>query len=722
MRAFLLFALSLLVTACASREAPHDPTQVKDVELVDLESEAIDSEELLEGLATARPSRFLGVKISYELFDEDVLARDLERIERYYRARGYYEAKVVAARVIPVANERVIVQIKVHEGAPVLTRSVRVTGIELLPFRVATQALTSVKLRDGEPFDEREFEATKQALADTLADVGYAFVEVESKAKVDISHHAADAEFKVKPGRLAQYGNVKIFGLEEIPEAPVRDTLLIKEGEQYSRSDLVEARSALAALGVFATVEVREDKSNKETGVVPINVIVHESAMRTVRLGGGASFDVLQLENHLRIGWEDRNFLGGMRQFSIDTRPGVIYYPTRLTSDLLVPPTRLLLQNKIRTELRQPAFIEGRTTGFVAGEFNVYPLLYPLPENSIPEDERIVGYYEFKAQLGAERAFLNQHLFVTPSLNWQANFPFLYQCSKYLGFESCENPPGLDTVQVQFPELFLALDFRDDPIHPNRGIYLSNDFQFADFWGDVRDFRVRPEVRFYLPLHRHNRRWTLALRGTLGFLFPANYGNTLNPSTPEGQAAATFDPTDRSPAGLATQALITRDQHKLLFRAFYSGGPTSNRGYAYRDVGPHGPIGFLVSTGANCDVPDPPPTCIRPLGGLTLWETSFEVRFPLTTSLSGATFLDASDVSRRVAEINFDFPHVSVGPGLRYETPVGPLRLDIGYRIPGLQQVGTAETRGDEEEPEPFSFFGLFEAPIAIQLAFGEAF
>ena len=63
-------------------------------------------------------------------------------------------------------------------------------------------------------------------------------------------------------------------------------------------------------------------------------------------------------------------------------------------------------------------------------------------------------------------------------------------------------PDGLDPLQVQFPELFVALDLRDDPIHPNRGIYLSNDFQVANFWGDVEDVRVRPEVRVYVPLHR----------------------------------------------------------------------------------------------------------------------------------------------------------------------------------------------------------------------------
>jgi hypothetical protein len=97
------------------------------------------------------------------------------------------------------------------------------------------------------------------------------------------------------------------------------------------------------------------------------------------------------------------------------------------------------------------------------------------------------------------------------------------------------------------------------------------------------------------------------------------------------------------------------------------------------------------------------------------------VRWVQGRSLSGATFVDASDVTRTVAEIRFDFPHVSVGPGLRYETPVGPLRLDIGYRVSGLQQIGKADPERSEGVPEDLSLFGL-ELPIAIHLAFGEAF
>jgi outer membrane protein insertion porin family/translocation and assembly module TamA len=223
------------------------------------------------------------------------------------------------------------------------------------------------------------------------------------------------------------------------------------------------------------------------------------------------------------------------------------------------------------------------------------------------------------------------------------------------------------------------------------------------FSGKVSDVRVRPELRVFLPL---SRRVTLATRTTVGFLFPSNYGETLAPSNTLAQT----DPTN--PA-------VIRDQHKLLFRAFYSGGPNSNRGYPYRGVGPHGPVGFLVPTGQDCGLPvdQLPAACIRPLGGLTLWEASLEVRYPIFGPLLGSTFIDASDVTRSVGEIRFNVPHMSPGLGLRYQTPVGPVRFDVGYRVPALQQIGQKDL--ERKEGNPGTVFG---APIAVNIALGEAF
>src|SRR5690606_832833 len=130
--------------------------------------------------------------------------------------------------------------------------------------------------------------------------------------------------------------------------------------------------------------------------------------------------------------------------------------------------------------------------------------------------------------------------------------------------------------------------------------------------------------------------------------------------------------------------------------------------YPFRGVGPHGPVPFL--SGRDCDPGSTARECNRPLGGLSLWEGSFEIRFPLIGPLRGVTFLDSSDVSRSLG-LDFSAPHLSTGIGLRYLTPIGNVRVDAGYRIPAAQELNRSEPEGNPRE-----VFGL---PMAIHLSLG---
>ena len=168
-----------------------------------------------------------------------------------------------------------------------------------------------------------------------------------------------------------------------------------------------------------------------------------------------------------------------------------------------------------------------------------------------------------------------------------------------------------------------------------------------------------------------------------------------------------------------------RAARALLFRGLFSGGPSSNRGYPLRGVGPHGVVPFLTPqsltspTAPECEIDSPQydvGRCAVPVGGLTLWEASAETRFAITDPFSAAIFCDAGDVSAQRTDIRLDYLHLSCGAGARYATPVGPIRLDIGVRIPGLQ-VPSDANRFIERPPDE-----LLGLPIAIAFAIGEAF
>ncbi len=687
---FTIVFAALLACACSLRK-PYPPKQpvVEDVSLEG--TKAANQNAILGGLATIPSAKFIGiwdgVAFEYSVYDPDVLAKDLARVERYLQKRGYYEAKVVAARVIQTDARHVRVEIRVQEGAPVRTQSIRLTGLETVEIEASAAALRASPLQTNDVFDEDEYEQSKDRILRALRDRGYAFAEVTGKVRLDIATHSADVEFHVNPGPKSVYGQIDIDGLTELPREPILEALQLESGQQFSQSALEDARRALVSLGVFANVSIIAKRDPNQPAVVPIRVEVEESKLRTVRVGGGAVLDALQLETHLTAGWEHRNFLGGLRRFNIEAKPGLVYFPTRI--DDIRSPNRVLFQQQIKLGLRQPSFLEGRTTGTLSAAFNVVPLLYAEPK----PDEPIIGFAELTSSAGLERAFWRDHLVLAPSFNWQLELPIDYS-SLAFGKDVPAEENLLDNLVITFPELVVLLDFRDDKLNTRSGALFSNSLQLASgaLGSDVNDLRVKPEARFYVPI---SESVTFATRVTLGFLFAQDYAQTLQ--NPENYS-------DRERA---------QDTLKLLFRGFFSGGSNSNRGYPLRSVGPHGEIAFLTG-GADCNLRQNADICAeRPLGGLSLWETSFEVRLNVFGDFGVVTFLDASDVDRR-RQLNLAAPHLSPGLGLRYATPIGPVRLDVGYRVPGAQDFSQRDDEGDPGE--------IFGAPISVHLSLGEAF
>ena len=106
--------------------------------LVSIEgNHALSSDDVLGKIATSPSPKFLwvksGVMYPYELYDRFSFQRDLARVERFYRARGYYEAQARAGRVELVDKDKVAVTVVVEEGVPVRIRSATVrTGISTI--------------------------------------------------------------------------------------------------------------------------------------------------------------------------------------------------------------------------------------------------------------------------------------------------------------------------------------------------------------------------------------------------------------------------------------------------------------------------------------------------------------------------------------------------------------------------------------------------------------
>jgi outer membrane translocation and assembly module TamA len=710
------FTLCLVACALGCATIPEGRYAIDGIDVVGANS--LDPGDIIDKIATSDSPKFLGLfrglATDYSIFDSSVLQRDLARIERYLRGRGFFEAHVRAGRALSVGRGHVRIEIVIDEGPAMRNGNLVIQGLDGFARdivdvvrRAATEALPR-----GDRFDEDAYNKARTVIVRTLTDHGYAYAKGTSDARADMVSHTIEYTFVLTPGIPAAFGAVSFVGLDpdgagpapqEIQEAPLRRTLDIKQGSPYSTARLQTATQALLDLEVFSGVQIIPGTSDPTQRVVPLVVEVQPTQLRTLRVGGGVEFDATKTDVHALFGWEDHNLLGGLRDLSLDFKPGVALYPTN-SQDFRLP-RKFFPEERLSVQFRQPAFLEARTTGFVQPELNVYPLLveaHPTITNNV------VGYVEPKISVGLERRF-GPFLFAKLAYNVQGENPFAYYVAPG------ETEASLPAVLLSFPQLITQLQFVDDPTRPHEGFAANLDLQAAGgpFGGTARDLRIQPDLDGYVPLARGV---TFALTASLGLLFPFNYGDSIEH----------LSPTNLNPSN--------SDVQTVYFRGFFLGGPGSNRGYPLRGVAPHGDVQFLnpataaIQVAQNCDPNLPtykPADCTSPIGGFTMWAASAEVRFTIAGPLGGAVFCDTGDVAQQLglSHLRLTYLHMSCGVGGRYDTPVGPIRLDVGYRLPWLQILGQPnETKAYASDPTLGVQPRLLGQPVALAFGIGEAF
>jgi len=259
-----------------------------------------------------------------------------------------------------------------------------------------------------------------------------------------------------------------------------------------------------------------------------------------------------------------------------------------------------------------------------------------------------------RAQLALDRSFWRDRIAL--GVGWQIRYQDVTALSAAvsgplvasLGLES----PYLDASYFQT----LSLDLRDNPLETRRGFFADANVQEGGGGaGGHFDFvKVTPEVRGYLPLGGST---VLAARARLGLAF--SNGGPL-------------PVTER----------------------YFAGGPSSQRGFAQQQLAPFA----IGSVGSGV-----------PIGGEALLDSSIESRFDLTrwhgNWLQLAAFLDGADVTAERSQLDLFHLHWAAGTGLRYQTPVGPVRLDFAYR---LNRTGAREPQANQ--------------PFNAMIALGEAF
>lgn len=570
-------------------------------------------------------------------FDPFALRLDAARIEAYYRAHGYYDARVVSTDVNPADRPNAVnVEINVDEGAATKLDKVKVRGLDLVGDD-AQPVIQNLDLRKGQIFDHPRYLAEKEEMRQRLRTFGYAFADVQGDVVVDRDHHVADVTLEVDPGVKTRIRRVDVVGAQHVdPRRVVRHSLL-RTGELITPDALETARTKLYNLGIFPSVRIDYAKVPDAPGEADVRIGVTEGALHEWRFGLGVSLELQRMELRGRAQYTQYDFLGGLRRLRITAEPAYVFVPAFWQPDRQGPAATL------QVELTQPDL-------FLPPDELRAAAAYDLGV------EYAFQYYGPRAELGYARNFLHDRL--QPSLSYNFQFLQFFNVDPALLVDPATSQKVygfVDPYRVAWLDEQVVLDLRDQPFDTQKGGWFAlRGEEGGTFSGGAFDYeKLTIEARGYYPFFG---RIVVAARTEFGHIF--SQGRYGSPTT----------------------------------RRFYLGGPETFRGFNFNRLSdqiqsgipgtPALPIGgdemFLTQLELRV-------RAVRLFGS---W-------------LEVASFLDAGDVAapsgQKFDHVDLGDLHVAVGGGLRYKTAVGTIRVDVGVR---LNRLSDAEPSG-RPNPDP---------------------
>lgn len=614
-----------------------------------------------------------GVGVESAVLDVGALEADAFRLRVYYYERGFREAQVEADTTLVDDNE-VRVTFRIQEGRPVRVDAIDVSG---LPDRIGRGSLP---LQVGEPFDVVTYEATRDTLQARLWNNGFARGQVLlSYTILRESPYEATVQYDVYAGGLAHFGEIRVDGTEETSPDLVRRMLAFEEGDRYDRSALLRSQRNLYGLQIFRYADIQADLETMPDSVIPVTVQIAEGNIHQVRLGGGANtVECVNVEGH----WTSRNFLGGGRRLTVRGRVGNLLMQNCgwLVNDDFADNEDLT--GLASVDFTQPGFLGPRNSfgvGLFAERRNVPDVFVRTARG---------GYLSISRSMGGNAALT---LAYRPELTELETENQLVFC---VNFVACTSEPEIiarlrqETVLAPVA-LSYTVDQTDALFSPSRGFIIRLDVEHAASYtgSEFAYTRLLGESSQYLG---EQGGLILATRIRAGIGFPHDQGGT------EG-------------LGLYPQ------------KRFFAGGANSVRGFDQYRLGPTvlgiDAVPYLVNgddaspAGAGCTMDQVNDgSCdaaglltrrfdVRPQGGEALLEGSVELRFPLAAlagSLRGALFVDAGQVWREGDLIKLSQVIATPGFGLRYRSPIGPLRVDAAFNTKGPEPLAVLTTKVEE--------------------------
>ena len=667
------------------------------------------------------------ILVEKHYLDHNDLRLDVLRMRVYYWRAGYREATVDTA--VTPSGKGVAVTFDVHEGEPTIVAALRIDYDTTLITVKQRNKLAILKV--GKPLNLLTLDTMRVGFQGLMWDRGYADAIVDTALSVNDSTRRAAVAMRVFPNWPTTVGNIVVLGNQKVATQTILNMLLLRPGRPYIRNDQLESQRTLYTSSLFRLASILPPTGDS---VKRIEIQVVEAPLHDARIGGGG--DNVNF-GRLEASYSAHNLLGGARRLDITGSVGNLFANYVANHG----PFKDSLQNIFGTPalFRQP-------TWAASIDFS-QPAFMRRPENQ-------AGFGIFAHRRAEAAIFIDRGYGATATFTRQltarapASLTYRYEVTRVEAGDVyfCVNYGVCDTTTIQTLRGHQNLS----PLTLSAFIDRS-DQAFTPTKGYVARFDIDHASRYTLSDYRYNR----ATMNAAAYWHPS-----LRPEVVATHLRLGIVRAMTSSAGDTVLHPRTR---------FYAGGSMSVRGYGENQLGPR-VLTISADTlraatvitpragGGNDTIPACPATTPitqcnpnlglsngkflpRPTGGTSVIEGSVELRVPLMRHLDGAVFVDGAIVGNGVLQ-GFqdlksitDFAHgtsaITPGAGIRYNSPVGPIRVDLGYNptlIENLPVITNTVVDGKQKlialETERAYSYGknTFLSRLVLHLSIGQAY
>jgi len=599
----------------------------------------------------------------------ELLQETADRMKKLYQKKGYYYAQVIGG--IEAKGEIVKVVFFIFEGERVVLRKIGFEGISISPDIIRA----IIPLEENKPFDETLLSDSKESIIRFYNALGYIHADVTDIRKDFINRgNELNIVFVIHEGYQIKVEEINIIGNSAISTSEIINILHIKKGEPYNEVDIGDDRYRILSIYnqngyINAYVDV-ESIIDADKAFITFKITENEPFVFgkvIIRGNDKTKAKIIRREFVIKEG-DPYNY-----EAIFKTRQSL--YKLGLFTDVSIEPleTAGKEKEKVRT---QDVIIDLKEGNPGAVEMGVGYGEYEALRGFLDISYRNLGGYNRQIGLRTELSSIKRRFILNFREPWLFNKPLL-PLNVFLIKEDVRSV-NLDTKEVMYKiDRMSLLIGIDKELTEHLKASLNYEYSF------VETTDVKPGVI----LSREDT-------GTLGI-------SSVSPSLFYDTRDNPFDPTSGSLKGIvlkfASNAFFSETEfikailqgswyfqikrgiifafglkggvaHGLgdtaelpIVERFFLGGRTTVRGYNQDTLGPKG-------IGDN------------PTGGNVFALANAELRLSLWKGFGMVIFVDSGNVWERVDKIDSVFRYTT-GVGLRYTTPVGPIRIDYGHKL-----------------------------------------